>query len=170
MDLTAEEITEPYSKMENSYFSLDVNKSNRLTRIFQLIFGIVCAVLAVIWVILNPDSFRWNTTLLPVLFLAVFSWYMINAGLGMGEKFIEFRNNTFLIKKNSLFPAREFSAGEIAKIEVLPLSMTVFGKNNDKFLLRFGTTYTDLLDPVKRGIEEFCSRNSIPVEFINEEL
>ncbi len=156
--------------MENSYYSLEVNKSNRLTRVFQLIFGIVCAVLAITWVILNPGSFKSYTSLLPVLFLAVFSWYMINSGLGKGEKHVEIRHDQLRIKNISLFPARIFPAAEISKIEVLPLSILLFRKNKGKFLLRFGTTYIDVIDPVKSGLEKFCSRNNIPVEFISEEL
>lgn len=156
--------------MENRYYSLEVNNSNRITRAFQLIFGIVCAVLAITWIILNPDDFKWNTTLLPFLFLAVFSWYMINSGLGMGEKHIEIRNDQIRIKNNSLFPSRVFPAAEIVKIELLPLSMAVYRKNEGKFILRFGTAFPDNMDPVKNSIEEFCSLNSIRVDFINEEL
>jgi len=156
--------------MENSYYSLEVNKNNRLTRVFQLIFGIVCAVLAITWMILNPDSLKSYTSLLPFLFLAVFSWYMINSCIGKGEKHIEIGHDQLRIKNNSLFPARVFSAAEISKIEVLPLGIHLFRKNKGKFLLRFGTTFIDVIDPVKSGLEEFCSRNNIPVEFITEEL
>ncbi len=156
--------------MENNYYSLEVNKGNRLTRVFQLIFGIVCALLAVTWIILNPDSFKWNTTLLPVLFLSLFSWYMINSGLGKGEKYIEIERDSITIKKNSLFPARTFNAPEIERIEVFPLSLVLHLREGNKFLLRFGTTFTDLIDPVKRGIEEFCSLNNISAEFRNEEI
>lgn len=156
--------------MENSYYSLEVNKSNRLTRLFQFIFGIACAFLAVTWIILNPDSFKWNTTLLPVLFLAFFSWYMINSGLGKGEKHIEISRDSITIKKNSLLPAKTFNTPEIERIEVFPLSMALHLTEGNKFLLRFGTTYTDIIDPVKRDIEEFCSLNNIPAEFMNEEI
>ena len=156
--------------MEKYYYSLEVNKSNRLTRLFQMIFGIVCAMLAVTWIILNPDSFQWNTTLLPVLFLSSFSWYMINSGLGKGEKHIEIVSDSITIKKNSLFPARTFNATEIERIEVFPLSLVLHLGKETRFLLRFGTTFTDLIDPVKRGIEEFCSLNNIPAEFRNEEI
>jgi hypothetical protein len=156
--------------MENSYYSLEVNKSNKLTRLFQLIFGIVCALLAVTWIILNPDSFKWNTTLLPVLFLSSFSWYMINSGLGKAEKHIEISRDMLKIKRNSLFPAKIFNAPEIERIEVFPLSMVLHLGDGTRFLLRFGTTFTDLIDPVKRGIEEFCSLNNIQLEFRNEEI
>jgi len=156
--------------METFYYSLDVNKSNRTTRLFQLVFGLSCAGLAITWIILNPDSLKLNSAVLPILFLVVFSLYMINSGLGKGEKFIEIRTDLLRIKKNSLFPARVFNAAEIAKIEIYPLSLSVVSKNMKKFLLRFGTTYTDVIDPIKEGIEEFCSLNSIPVEFMTEEL
>jgi len=49
--------------MENNYFSLEVNSSNKVIRIFQIIFGIICAALAVVWLIMNRDSLKSNSTL-----------------------------------------------------------------------------------------------------------
>ena len=149
--------------METGYFSLEVNKSNKLTRIFQLVFGIVCAVVAVIWLIINFNSLTSNWSLvITIIFLLGFAYYQINSGLGRGEKFIEISQARLKLKKNSLFPAQDINASDIERIEVFPLSLVITLRSGEKRILRFGTTFTDIIDPVKRGIETFCSENNIP--------
>jgi hypothetical protein len=157
--------------MENNFFSLEVNRNNRFIRIFQIVFGIICSVLAVVWLVLNLDSLKSNGTLwLSVIFLLGFSWYQINSGLGKGDKFIEIGETTLKYKKNSLLPAREFNAADIKKAEIFPLSLVLFLKSGKKRIMRFGTTYTDAIQPIKERIEEFCRLNNLELEFRKEEL
>ena len=157
--------------MEDSFFSLEVNRNNRIIRIFQIIFGIICAILAVVWLILNLDSLKSNGTLwLSIIFLLGFAWYQINSGLGKGDKFIEIGQTTLKFKKNSLLPAKELNSSEIRKIEIFPLSMVIFLKSGKKSIMRFGTSYTGNIEPIKRGIENFCSLNELKLEFKKEEL
>jgi len=157
--------------MKTSYFSLEVNKSNRLTRIFQLVFGIVCALVAIIWLIINFNSLTSNWSLvITIIFLLGFAYYQINSGLGRGEKFVEISQTRLKLKKNSLLPAQDINASEIERIEIFPLSMVITLRSGEKRILRFGTTFTDIIDPVKRGIETFCSENNISLEFKNEEV
>jgi hypothetical protein len=157
--------------MEDNHFSLEVNKSNRLTRIFQLVFGIICAVVAIIWLILNINFLRSNGTLVvTIIFLLGFASYMVNSGLGHGEKFIEISQNAIKLKKNSIFHSRELGASAIERIEIFPLNVVFFLRSGKTVFLRFGTTYTDIIDPVRKGIRTFCEGNNIPLEFKNEEL
>jgi hypothetical protein len=157
--------------MENNSFSLEVNRNNRFVRIFQIVFGIICAALALVWLILNVDSLKSNVSLwFAIVFLLGFAWYQINSGLGKGEKFIEIGQTTMKFKKNSLLPARELKTSEISKIEIFPLSIVLFLKSGKKSILRFGTTYTDAIEPIKKGIEEFCKLNNLKFEFRKEEL
>jgi energy-converting hydrogenase Eha subunit C len=157
--------------MESDYFSLEVNKSNKLIRIFQLVFGIICAVVAFIWLIVNIKSLRSNGTLvITIIFLLGFAYYQINSGIGRGEKFIEISQTALRLKKNSIFPAQELNASEIEKIEIFPLNVVFFLRSGKTVFLRFGTTYTDIINPVRTGIKTLCERNNIPLEFKNEEL
>lgn len=159
------------NQMENNYFSLEVNRNNRVIRIFQIVFGIICAALAVVWLIMNRDSLKSNSTLwLSIIFLLGFAWYQINSGLGKGDKFLQPGQTTLKFKKYSLLPARELNVSEIKKIEIFPLSMVIFMRSGKKSIVRFGTTYTDVIEPIKKGIEIFCTRNDLELEFRNEEL
>jgi energy-coupling factor transporter transmembrane protein EcfT len=157
--------------MGSDYFSLEVNKSNKLTRIFQLVFGIICAVVALIWLISNIKSLKSNGTLvITIIFLLGFAYYQINSGIGRGEKFIEISQSTIRLKKNSIFPAQELSAPGIEKIEIFPLNIVFFQRSGKTVFMRFGTTYTDIINPVRTRIKTFCEGNNIPLEFKNEEL
>jgi len=157
--------------MEINHYSLEVNKTNKLIRVFQLIFGIVCAVLAIIWLIMNLKTLTSNGSLvLTILFLLGFAFYLVNSGLGKGDKYIEIGQNSLKLKRNSVIPATEIKAGDIQKIEIYPLNIVFILKSGKKELLRFGTFYTGVIEPVKTGVESFCETNGIPVEAINENL
>jgi len=61
-------------------------------------------------------------------------------------------------------------AREIAKAEIYPLKL-VFRLNSGKSIrMRFGTTFTDIIEPVKESIEDFCTGNKIPLDNIQEEF
>ncbi len=157
--------------METELYSLDLVKGNKVTRIFQLIFGIVCFAVAVIWLLLNGDELNpAGTFWITIIFLAGFGFYQIRSGLGLSAKFIEISNNGILLKKNSLFPAMELKANDMEKIEIFPLNIVFYMKHGKTVLLRFGTTYTDLIEPVRKKIEDFAGINKLPLEFISEEF
>jgi uncharacterized protein YlzI (FlbEa/FlbD family) len=159
------------NQMEDNYFSLEVNKNNKVIRIFQIVFGTICAALAVVWLIMNIDTLKSNNSLwVSIIFLLGFAWYQINSGLGKGDKFLQIGQTSLKFKKNSLLPVRELNASEIKKIEIFPLSMVIFLISGKKNIMRFGTTYTDVIEPIKKGIENFCTLNNLELEFRKEEL
>ena len=157
--------------MEKSYYSLEVNKSNRVTRIFQLIFGIICAAVAIIWLFLNLNTIKLNGTVwITILFLLGFAYFQVNSGLGRAEKFIEFGPAVIRMKRNSIFPVREIKAAEIERIEIHPVNLVFFLRTGKNVILRFGTTFTDIIEPVKKEIERFCSSNNLNFEFSEDEF
>jgi hypothetical protein len=157
--------------MDSDYFSLEVNKSNKLTRVFQMFFGIICACIALIWLIINIKTLKTNgALLLTIVFLLGFAYYQINSGLGRGEKFIEVSKAAVRLKKNTIFPAQQLNASDIEKVEIFPLNVVFFLRSGKTVFLRFGTTFTDIIEPVRKGIKTFCEGNKIPFEFKSEEL
>jgi len=69
--------------MEKKYFSLEIGKSNRITRTFNLLLGSVCIVLAFAWVVINFDTLVSNRILwLSVLFLLGYGYYQVVTVLG----------------------------------------------------------------------------------------
>jgi len=157
--------------MESNYYPLDVNKSNKLTRIFQLIFGIICIMVAIIWLILNFNALKSSVTLwITIIFLIVFGYYQIISGLGKAEKFIEIGQDRIRLKRNSFLPPTVLKADEIEKIEIFPLNIVFFMKQNRTTILRFGTTYTDNIEPVKDSILSFAAVNTLSIEEKIEEF
>jgi hypothetical protein len=157
--------------MEKKHFSLEINSSNKLTRIFQLIFGIICIGVAIAWLVVNINTISSNITLIiTIVFLLGFAYYQINSGLGKGEKFIEINESEIILKKNSVLPSRSLKATDIEKIEVYPIKIEFLIKSGKRIILRLGTTYIDSIVPVKESIDNFCELNKIPHEMINEEL
>jgi|WetSurSiteA1Bulk_404760.scaffolds.fasta_scaffold01089_7 hypothetical protein len=156
---------------ESNYYSLELNKSNRITRIFQLVFGVICAIIAIAWAIVNINMLKSNGTLwITIILLLGFAYFQIISGLGKAEKFIEISQGAIKLKKNSLLPVLEMKAPDIGKIEVFPLNLVFFLRSDKKVFLRFGTTYTDIIEPVRKNIQTFCTGNNIPLEFKTEEL
>lgn len=157
--------------MNENYFSLEVSKSNRITRIFQLVLGILCIVIACGWLITNFSSFNSiNSLWLTIIFLFGFGYFQINSGIGKGDKFIEIKSDKLRMKTNSVLPVRELHASQIAKTEIYPLSVVFIMKSGKKQKIRFGTTYPDMIDPVRQCIEDFCTKNNIESEIRQEEL
>ncbi|MDP4222118.1 MAG: hypothetical protein Q8868_02290 [Bacteroidota bacterium] len=165
------EKTHEKKDMHSKYFSLELHKSNKVTRIFELVFGIVCLGVALVWLILNFSSLESNFSLwATIIFLSGFGYFQVISGLGRSEKFIEISDSSIKIKRNMLLPYRELRSDEIEKIEILPLNVIFYLKSGKSLFLRFGATYTDTIDPVKKGIKAFCSSNNIDVRIKIEEI
>jgi hypothetical protein len=158
-------------RMKTEYFSLGPLENSSAIKVIRILFGIVCVAIAFFWLIfnfraVNADRMLWIT----VLFLTGFGVYQIWAGAGRAKRFIEIGNGKIVLRKNSFLPRQEMSASEIKKIEVFPLNLIFYLHNGRKRVLRFGTTYIDIIDPVKDSVEQFADLHNISLETISEEI
>lgn len=157
--------------MENQYFSLELHKSNKLTRIFQLVFGIICAAVAAGWLFINISSMKMTFSMwLTLLFLIGFAYFQVLSGLGKADKFIEISISSIRIKRNSVLLTREIRASEVDAIEIFPVSVEFFLKSGKKLTLRFGTTFTETIEPIKNALETFANLNNLSLRFREEEF
>lgn len=157
--------------MERAYYSLEVNKSNRITRIFQVGFGIICAIVALVWVFIDLDTLDKNGAFwITIVFLLGFAYYQIISGLGRAEKFISFEKPFIKMKTNSVLPSRTIDAAKITKIEIFPVNIIFILKTGKTVIFRFGTTFTDIIEPVKQKVENFAKENQIEIEFRKEDF
>jgi hypothetical protein len=157
--------------METKYFSLGPSDSSTVLKVIRILFGLVCIAIALFWLIFNIRSVRADRTLwITVLFLSGFGFYQIWAGLGRTSRFIQIGRDKIILKKNSLLPVKEMASSEIKKIEIFPLNLIFHFHRGGKTVLRFGTTFTDNIDPIKNRIEEFSAVNNIAIEEITEEI
>jgi hypothetical protein len=157
--------------MEKRYFSLGPSDTGIAIKTIRILFGVACIAIAIFWLIFNINSVKADSTLwITVLFLTGFGAYQILAGLGRTLRFIKIEKEKILLRKNSLLPVSEMRSSEIKKIEAFPLNLIFYFHSGRKKILRFGTTFTDNIDPIKYEIEEFASRNNIDFEVVAEDI
>lgn len=157
--------------METKYFSLISTENNRLVKVIQVLFGIVCFAVAIFWLIFNTGSLKADGTLwITILFLSGFGFYQVWSGLGKATRFIKIGTDKIWLKKNIMLPAVELPAGEIEKIELFPLNLFFFLKSKKRILLRFGTTYHETNEKIIDEILIFAESNSINIEIKEEKL
>lgn len=157
--------------MEKKYFSLDPKEDARVVKIFQIVFGIFCIVIALFWMIFNIRSGKTDNSLwITIIFLVGFGAYQILAGLGKTKKYIELGPDKIVLKQNSFLPMIQLKAADIEKIEIFPLSINFLLANRKKINFMFGLSYTDIINPVKEAVMEFAEVNKISVEEKREEI
>lgn len=157
--------------MEKRYFTLGAVESNKLVKLFQIIFGIVCIGLAFFWLIFNVKALKSDFTLwITVLFLSGFGFYEVWAGIGRATRFIELGSGIIRLKKSILMPPVEIQAQEIMKLELYPLSIIFYLKSGKKILLRFGTTYQETNEEIVKSLELFSETYTVDLEVKEDKL
>jgi hypothetical protein len=157
--------------MEKKLFFLEPGESSKVTKIFQIILGVLCIIIAIYWFIFNLKSVKTDTTLwITIAFLILFGVYQLLAGIGKTRKYIITGPEKIVLKQNAVLPPMELKATELEKIELFPLSISFRIKNHGKTRFRFGLSYHEIIEPVKNEIVEFAELNKIPLEVIDEEL
>jgi hypothetical protein len=157
--------------METKYFSLSSVENNRLVKIIQIVFGIVCLAIAIFWLIFNIRSLKADATLwITILFLSGFGLYQVWAGLGQATRFIEISSDKIRLKKTVILSAVEIPVSEIQKIELYPFNLIFFIKTNKRILLRLGANYQETNEKIKDEILIFAELNSIKIEMVEEKL
>lgn len=157
--------------MDKKHFSLEIRDDNRLTRVFRIIFGLICFAIAIFWLVYNFRAVKSDGTLwITVVFLVSFGLFQIYAGLGFAAKFIEISTEKIRVKKNSMLQAVDLNADQIEKIELFPLKVQIYTKPGKKTLLRFGISNPEKVEMIKDEIIKFADGNTFTFELKNEEL
>jgi flagellar basal body-associated protein FliL len=157
--------------MEKKYFALGPIENNRLLKIIQIVFGIVCLVVAIFWLIFNIRSMKSGGTIwITILFLTGFGLYQVWAGFGKATRFIEINSDKIQFKKTIILPPVQLSAEEIQKIEIFPFNLIFFLKTGKRIVLRFSSTYHETNESIKNEILAFAELNKMEVKIANEKI
>jgi hypothetical protein len=156
--------------MERNRFSLEAKESNRFVRIAQIIFGALCIITAAWWVVYILKSGDGNNYWVATLFILFFGIFQIYSGLGYASRYVEFGNSEMIIKQNSIGLPYRLPVTEISNIVMLPLSVKFILKSGRTKILRFGITYSDLIDSIKDALVAFAADKNIPLEEKSEKL
>jgi len=157
--------------MEKKYFSLSSVENNRMVKIIQIVFGILCITVAIFWLIFNIRALKADGTLwITIIFLSGFGFYQIWAGFGKATRFIEISSDKIRLKKTILLPPIELPVEMIQKIEIFPFNLIFFLKAEKKIILRFSTTFHETNEKVKDEILTFAKLNAVKIDFIEEKF
>jgi hypothetical protein len=157
--------------MDKKLFSLEIRDDNKLTKIFRIIFGLICFAIAIFWLVYNFRAVKGDRTLwITVAFLVSFGLFQIYAGFGLATKFIEISADKIRLKKNSMLQAVDLYADQIEKMELFPLKVQIYTKSGKKTLLRFGVSNPEKVEEIKDEIIKFASGNTFTFEIKNEEV
>jgi hypothetical protein len=157
--------------MENKYFLLGPAENTKMVKAIQVVFGIVCFVIAGFWIVFNVRSLKADSTLwLTILFLSGFGFYMIWAGLGKAARFVETGTGKIRLKKTILLPVIELVAGDIQKIDLYPFKILFIPKTGKIITLRLSSTYYETNDKILEAVLIFAEDNSIELEEIEEKI
>jgi hypothetical protein len=157
--------------METKRFYLETKQNPRAVKFIQIVFGIICIILAVTWVFYNLKSLKNDGTVwITIAFLICFGGYQILAGLGKTDRYLETGPGKIILRQNSFLPKITLNVNDIEKLEIFPLSILFLLKNQKKIIFRFGLSNTEIINPVKDEIIVFSELNVIPCEEKKEEL
>ncbi|MCX6302148.1 MAG: hypothetical protein NTW82_08175 [Bacteroidia bacterium] len=157
--------------MEKKVFYLESKENPGLAKIFHIVLGIACIVIAIYWVIFNIQSIKTDGTLwITILFLVLFGVYQVLDGAGKTRKYISTEPGKLILKQHSVLPVVKIKSEDIEKIEIFPLSVSFKIRNRNKIVFRFGLSYIEIIDPVKNEIAGFAGLNHISYEIKVEEL
>ena len=157
--------------MDKKYFSLELNESNKLTKIAKVIFGLVCLSLSIYWIIFNISSLQSvGAQWISVVFIMGFGLYMIWSGLDYSGRFIEIGSDFIHLKRNPVLPVIRLSVTKIKEIKFFPLSVCFILTTGKQIILRFGTTYYENNTKIADEIISFAELNNVPFEIMEDEL
>jgi hypothetical protein len=157
--------------MKKMTILLETKDNSRIVRILQIIFGIVCIILAIFWVVFNFSTIKGNgSAWITILFITSFGTYQILSGLGKTTKYIQTDYQKIIIKQHAVLPAVVLKASDIEKIDLYPMSTWFILKTGRKIILRFGASFPEIIKPAEDSIIDFGSSNGIKVEVKKEEM
>jgi hypothetical protein len=157
--------------MENNYYSLGSNETNRFVKSLQVVFGILCIAIAVYWMIFNVKTIKSDGTLwITIIFLTGFGGYQIWSGAGKGTRYIKINHNRIQLKKEAILPSVQIQSDDIEKVDFYPLSVIFHLKSKKKVLLRFGTVHYETNGRIVDALVRFAETNNIPFEVIEEKI
>ena len=157
--------------METKYFSLDQSDNNKIVKILQVVFGILCVAIAIFWLIYNIRSIRADgTSWITIIFLLAFGFFQVYSGMGKARRYIEIGQGEIRIRKIVMLPPVIVQVAQIQKIEIYPFNLNIILKSDKKIIVRFGATYQDTNEKIKDEMLIFAEHNAINSEIMVENI
>lgn len=156
--------------MEVNKISLDMRDSTKLSRFFQLIFGLFCIVTSA-WFLVNliKTNTALGTNIIAVAFLFFFGVWLLLSAAGITGRYIIISDEKIVLKDKYIQGPRTFTPGNLKMVVFKPLSFELHESNGSKTLVTLGLYYRERSASILELIEAFCKTNSINIEGLTDE-
>jgi hypothetical protein len=144
-------------------YNIDLKETTKLGKILRLVLGIICLI-ATVWFLftIRGTAASVATAWIAVVFLCLFSLWLIGSGLGVTDRYITVGDDRIILRQNILKPPVVFTASVLTHIEFRSLAIE-FCTSAEKVTLRLGSYYPGHSASIMEAIEKFCTNNGIKI-------
>ena len=150
--------------MENRKFSLEVIERNKITRVSESVFGLLCLAGASWYAIsLQGPSSPGLSGWLAVIFLALFGIWEILSGAGLVSRYIWIGSDQITLRHRAWKPAVTIAPSDLTEVKFKPLAVDFLITGGNVISVRLGTYYSERSAQIMEAVEEFCVENRIKI-------
>ncbi len=143
-------------------FKLDPGENDRISRIFKVLFGVICIVAAIITAIVMSSSVNVTSgSIIALLFLLLFGIWLILGGMGYTERYVTIADEMITLKEKVYAPARRIKAAEIGEVAFGQMRITFVLTSGEKVILRLGTFYRESSFRLMDAVYDFCAQHGV---------
>ena len=156
--------------MEVTKISLDMRDSTKISRLFQVIFGLICLAVSA-WYLLNiakADNFS-GTNLIAIAFLFLFGIWELLTAAGITDRYIIISDEKIVLKNKYVFGPEIHKADNLVAVIFKPVSFELHHKDGSRTVVKLGIYYRERSAEIMEAVESFCTANSITTEGLEEE-
>jgi hypothetical protein len=153
-----------FAFMENRKFSLEVIERNRITRISESVFGLLCLAGASWYAFsLHGPSAPGLSGWLSVIFLALFGIWEILSGAGLVSRYIWIGTDQIILRHRAWKSPVSLASSDLAEVKFKPLMLDFFLTGGKVISVRLGTYYSERSAQIMEAVEDFCTENRIKI-------
>jgi len=150
--------------MEDRKFSLEVIERNKITRVSELVFGLLCLAGASWYAVsLHGPSSPGLSGWLAVIFLALFGIWEILSGAGLVARYIWIGTDQITLRHRAWRPSVSLAPSDLAEVKFNPLTVDFCLTGGKVISVRLGTYYSERSAQIMEAVEVFCAGNRIMI-------
>ncbi len=150
--------------MDERKFSLEVIERNRITRVSESAFGLLCLAGASWYAVsLQGPSSPGLSGWLAVLFLALFGIWEILSGAGLVSRYIWIGTDHITLRHRAWKSPVSLSPSDLAEVKFKPLKIDFSLNGGSVISVRLGTYYSERSAQIMEAVEVFCAENRIKI-------
>lgn len=149
--------------MADKRYSIDLHENTLIGRVLRIILGIAGIVVAVWYMYsIRGTSASIETAWIAIVFLILFSLWLLASGLGYTKRYIEIGDEKITLRQEFYRPPLSFTTSSLTSVEFKTLIID-FYTGEQKTTLRLGTYYPEQSSAIIEAVEGFCRRHNIEI-------